>query len=382
MNKEYMVLAPGPVHLHPQVQQLLSAQTIHHRTPEFDEIFNRSLKNLKYIFSTENDCYILTSTGSGGMECLLVNVLNPGDQVLCIDSGKFGERWAEMAEVFGGKAINYKVPWGQSADPEIVKKYLTENPQIKIVICQATETSTGAKHPIQKIGEIIKSHSDVLFLVDGITALGAYPLKMDEFHIDGLVGGSQKSFMLPTGLSFVSFSKKAWLKIDQSKTPRFYFDIRREKASNKKGESFFSSNVTLIRALDWVLTEFKNKTLESYFNDIKKRQQSAFAFAKGWGLSIYPEHPSESLTVIKTPENLDSQKIRTELEQKHQITIMGGQDQLKGKILRIGHMGYLPAELMIKMYNHLSDVLINADPKTFNKEQKSKVIAECQKILN
>jgi aspartate aminotransferase-like enzyme len=140
--------------------------------------------------------------------------------------------------------------------------------------------------------------------------------------------------------------------------------------------------VTLIRALDWVLTEFKNKSLDTCFNDIKKRQQSAMAFAKGWGLSVYPDHPSESLTVIKTPENLDSQKIRTELEQKHQITIMGGQDQLKGKILRIGHMGYLPAELMIKMYNHLSDVLINADPKTFNKEHKSQVIAECQKILN
>jgi aspartate aminotransferase-like enzyme len=249
-------------------------------------------------------------------------------------------------------------------------------------MCQATETSTGAKHPIQKLGEIIKSYPDVLFLVDGITALGAYPLKMDEWFIDGLVGGSQKSFMLPTGLSFVSFSKKAWGKIDQATTPRFYFDIRREKASNKKGESFFSSNVTLIRALDWVLSEFKTKTLESVFSEIKKRQNSAVAFATGWGLKIYPTNPSESLTVISLPEHIDGQKIRTELEQKHQITIMGGQDQLKGKILRIGHMGYLPAELMLKMYNHLSDVLINVDPKTFNKDQKSKVIAECQKTLS
>jgi aspartate aminotransferase-like enzyme len=381
MSKEYIVLAPGPVHLHPKIQEILSLQTIHHRTPEFESIFSRTLQNLKYVFQTQNQCFIYTCTGSGGMEALLVNVLNPGDQVLGIQSGKFGERWCEMVQAFGAQLLLLKVPWGKSVQVEEVEKILNQNPKIKAVICQATETSTGAKHPIQQLGERIHQRKQTLFLVDAITALGAYHLPMDEWHIDGMVGGSQKSFMLPTGLSFISFSKKAWQVIETAQCPRFYFDIRKEKAANDKGESYFSSNVTLIRALDWALQEFKSKGLSQVFAEIKRRQQSAIVFGEHWGLSVFPENPSESLTVLQVPAEVDSAQVRLALEQKHGFTIMGGQDQLKGKVLRIGHMGYLPKDLLLKLYDHLSDVLTQQYPAIFNPQRKPEVLQKCQKIL-
>lgn len=361
--KRNNVLAPGPVNLHPQVREALAQEMIHHRTPEFDRILKSVLERLKSVFSTTQDCFILTSTGSGGMECLLVNTMSAGDLVLGINSGKFGERWCEMATTFGGKLIELKVPWGEAADPAQIKSALMQNPKIKIVLCQACETSTGVKHPIEEIGKIIHEFPNTLFLVDGITALGAFPIKMDDWHIDGLVGGSQKAFMLPTGLCLLSFSKKAWAVIEKNPQPRFYFDIRKEQAANQKGETYFSSNVTLIRALDVVLNLFEERGLAILYAEIQKRAEFTRKFTQKLGLTLYAKPPSESLTAVRTPPHLDSSKIRLNLEQKFGTTIMGGQDEAKGKILRIGHMGYITSDQMIQLIQDLSTVLAEADPK-------------------
>lgn len=353
----YNVLAPGPVNLHPDVEKILAAPMIHHRTPEFDTILKRVLSRLKMVFQTEQPCYALTSTGSGGMECLLVNVLHPGDEVLVIESGKFGERWAEMTEVFGGKAHRLKVPWGDAVEPAAVAKILSERPQIRIVLCQACETSTSVVHPIQGLAEIVSQRADCLFLVDGITALGAFPLPMDEWKIDGIVGGSQKAFMLPTGLSLISFSQKAWARIATNPTPRYYFDIRRERAANDRGETFFSSNVTLIRALDVVLGLIEKQGLNSLFAVIQKRADFTRRFAVELGFTLYAKSPSNSVTALTVPAGIDGQKLRQRLEEKHRITIMGGQDQAKGKIIRIGHMGHISSEQMIELFIRLADCL-------------------------
>lgn len=330
---------------------------IHHRTPEFDRILARVLKGLKDIFETSQDVYVISSTGSGGMEALLINVLNPGDEVLCVDSGKFGERWAEMAKIYGAKTHVLKLAWGKAVQPEQIKEILDQNPKIKIVLTQGCETSSGVLHPIQKIGNLVHQYPDVLLLVDGITALGALPLPMDAWHIDGLVGGSQKAFMLPTGLALFSFSQKAWKKIENNPTPRFYFDVRREKAANKKGETFFSSNVSLIRALDVVLTLIAEKGLQSHYDEIAKRAEFTRHFAQKLGLKLYSESPSESLTALTVPEGIDSQALREKLEKDHHITIMGGQDQAKGKIIRIGHMGHILPEQMNDLIKKLGKVL-------------------------
>jgi aspartate aminotransferase-like enzyme len=345
----YNVLAPGPVNLHPDVEKALALPMIHHRTPEFDAILKRVLTRLKMVFETAQPCYALTSTGSGGMECLLVNTLNPGDEVLAIESGKFGERWADMVEVFGGKLHRLKVDWGKAVDPALVERALSANPKIRMVLCQACETSTGVMHPIEALAKIVGTRPDTLFLVDAITALGAFRLPMDAWGIDGIVGGSQKALMLPTGLSVLSFSQKAWARIENNPTPRYYFDLRRERAANEKGETFFSSNVTLMRALDVVLGMIEKQGLPELFRTIRQRADFTRKFALALGFSLYAESPSDSVTALRVPDGIDSQKLRQLLEQRFLTTVMGGQDQAKGKIIRIGHMGYIQPEQMIKL---------------------------------
>ncbi|PIS09992.1 MAG: alanine--glyoxylate aminotransferase family protein [Bdellovibrio sp. CG10_big_fil_rev_8_21_14_0_10_47_8] len=381
MTIEYNVLAPGPVNLHPRVQEALSRPMIHHRTPEFDRILAGVHKKLKTLFQTSEPVFVLSSTGSGGMEALLVNTMNQGDQILGIDSGKFGERWCEMAQVYGAQVQTMKLPWGEPVKVSAVQDHLTKNPQIKIVLCQACETSSGVIHPIEALGKMInEKFPETLFLVDGITALGAMPLPMDDWKIDGLVGGSQKAFMLPTGLSLVAFSKKAWKKVEQNNTPRFYFDLRKELKANQKGETFFSSNVTLIRALDVVLDLIFEKGLDAHFAEIHQRAEFTRQFGQKMGMSLFAKAPSDSLTALNVPAGIDSQKIRTELEKKHHITVMGGQDQARGKILRIGHMGYIQPEQMVDLMMKLGQTLHAEDPSLCPPGLMNKLETEMKKF--
>jgi len=359
---DYNVLAPGPVNLHPSVREALALPMIHHRTPEFDQILSRTLKALKEVFHTKEHVYILTATGSGGMEALLINTMNAGDKVLGIDSGKFGERWCEIAKTFGGNLHILKTEWGKAIHTSDVAHFLKENPDTQIVFTQACETSTGVLHPIRELGELIQQYPETLFLVDGITALGAIPLPMDEWHIDGLVGGSQKAFMLPAGLSFLSLSQKAQKKMKTVQTPRFYFDLRKELKANQNGETFFSSNVTLIRALDVVLSMILQKGLHHHFLTIANRANFTRKFTAELGLENYSESPSNSVSALRVPPNMDGQKIRSHLEEKYKITIMGGQDQAKGKIIRIGHMGDIHWDQMQNLMICLAHTLKELNP--------------------
>ncbi len=348
-----ILLAPGPVQLHPEVQKILAQPMIHHRTPEFDEILKRVLKNLKFFFQTKNQVFIHTSTGSGGLESVLVNVLSPNDEVLAIVSGKFGERWVDMAEVFGAKVHRLNIDWGKSVEVSDVENFLKKNTNIKIVMCQACETSTATAHDIKALGEVI-AKTEALFLVDGITAVGAYDIKMDEWSIDGLVAGSQKAVMLPTGLSFVSLSEKAWALAEKASCPKFYFDLRKERKANQNGETFYSSNVPLIKALDFVLSRIFDIGLAKHFAQLRRRADFTREIAKIMGLELYSSAPSDSVTALNVPQNIDGVKLRLDLESKYQLTVMGGQDQLKGKIIRIGHMGYILDEHLIETMHRLS----------------------------
>lgn len=378
---EYSLLAPGPVNLHPEVRQVLSLPMIHHRTPEFDAILKRVLAGIKKIFQTSEDVYLLSCTGSGGMEALLVNTLSPGDKVLSIVSGKFGERWAEMAKVYGADVHIINVPWGDAAKTSDVADFLKLNPDTRAVLCQACETSTAVAHPIQELAKIIKDFPETLFLVDAITALGAYPLPMDDWGIDGLVGGSQKAFMLPTGMALLAFSQKAWKYVESSKTPKFYFDVRKEKKANSQGETFFSSNVSLIRALDVVLKMIEIEGLEKHFARIRRRAELLRIFAPRLGLALYAKNPSDSVTALSVPSSLDGQKIRLHLEQTYNITIMGGQDQAKGKIIRIGHMGYIQDQEMLRLIECLGLTLHFFDSESLSLEQISLITDEARKYL-
>ena len=270
-----------------------------------------------------------------------------------------------MAEVYGGKVHRLNVEWGSAVDPNAVSKILTENKNIKLVLCQATETSTATAHDIKRLAEIV-SKTPALFLVDGITAVGAYDIKMDEWKIDGLVAGSQKAVMLPTGMCYVCLSEKAWTVAKNCKTPRYYFDLQKELKSNEKGETFFSSAVAHVKALDFVLTNILTTGLEKHFDEQKRRADFTRDIAKKMNLTLYSTAPSNSVTALNVPAGVDGVKLREHLEKKYLVTVMGGQDQAKGKIIRIGHMGYIRendlSETMYRLSLALKDLSFEIKP--------------------
>lgn len=332
------LMTPGPV---PSPQAVLDALALpleHHRTPSFAALFQRCLSRLPSVFGTKQPAFVLTSTGSGGMEALLVNLLSPGEHIIAVVSGKFGERWADMAERYGIIVHRLEIPWGLSVQPEQVEEALKRHPEAVAVITQACETSTGALHPIREIAALLRQ-TDRLLLVDAITALGCMSLPMDDWGIDAVVGGSQKAFMLPTGLSFVSFSEKAWRRIPGAKCPRYYFDIREELKANRNGESFFSTPVSHFRALDVILEGLQGEGLMRLFARIEALSRATRAALPDLGLRSFPAVPSPSLSCLALPEGVDGQALRQKIESVDSITVMGGQDQLKGKVIRIGHMG-------------------------------------------
>lgn len=370
MSKEitYTLMTPGPVPIPKEVLENMAKPMEHHRTPEFVALWNRVLANLKKVFVTEQPVFVHTSTGSGAMESALVNCLSPGDHVIAIVSGKFGERWADMAEVFGAKVTRINVPWGKVVSVSEVEAALKRNPETAAVLCQACETSTAVLHPTQELARLISKY-DALFMCDAITALGALPIPMDEWQIDVLIAGSQKAFMLPTGLSFISFSKKAWAKTETARCPKYYFDIRREKAANDNGESFFSTAVTHIRALNLVLDIFLDQGLDKVQHRIQALSRATIEAAKEMGLNSFAEVPSPSVTALKVPDGIDGQKIRADMEKNEHVVVMGGQDQLKGKIVRIGHMGAIRDEDLILTMKALAQSINRAKPGTISDAQ-------------
>ncbi len=337
--EKYRLMAPGPVPMSEKVQKALALPMIHHRTPEFDEILKQALEGLKWIFQTEQPVLILPTTGSGGMEAALVNTLSQGDEILCVVSGKFGERWKTMADIYGVKTEVFNVPWGESLDLTKFENQLKQKPY-KAVLTQVSETSTATLNPIEQMSQLIKrTQTSALFMVDAISAIGCTPLPMDQWGLDVVVAGSQKAFALPTGLSFVALSKKAWAANSTAKLPRFYLDLKLELEANKRGETHFSSQVLIIRALNAALQDFRSSGLETMIRDVEKRANATRKAALALGLKIFSESPSPSVTAVRLPDGLKGAELRSLIEQKYKVTLMGGQDHMKGKILRFGHMG-------------------------------------------
>ena len=373
-------MTPGPVPVPEEVLAILSQPMEHHRTPEFQAVLKRVLAKLPFVFGTKQPAFIHTSTGSGGMESALINVLSPGDDVLSIVTGKFGERWAKMAEAFGAKVTKITTEPGHAVRLDQIEAAFKQNPNFKVVLCQACETSSAVLNPIREIAAFTRK-TDALLLVDGITALGAIPMPMDEWGIDAVVGGSQKAFMLPTGLSFISFSARAWQRIETAKCPRFYFDIRKEHKANQGGETLFSSSVPMIKALEFVLNEFEKKGLVSVQARSQQLADATRAAGLELGLTSFSKNPSPTVTALNVPAGIDGVKLRNELETAHRVTIMGGQDELKGKIIRIGHMGAISNRDQLKTVAALGEVLQQMKPSDYPNSRLEKALAACQKVL-
>lgn len=337
--KKY-VFTPGPVPVPSEVLIEMAKPIIHHRTAEFEEMFAEVREGLKYIYDTKQEVFILAASGTGAMEASVANTLSTGDKVLVVNSGKFGERWGKICRAYGVEVQEIMVQWGKEVDPADIEKALNDDPSIKAVLTQASETSTGVKHPIKEIAEITNKRDGVIQIVDGITGVGVFEIEFDNWGIDVLVGGSQKAFMLPPGLSFAAMSEKAWKFYETSDLPKFYFDFKPALKNAEKNTTTFTPAVTLIVGLAAVLRIF---TAEGRENMHKRHARLALATReamKAIGLEPFVQDtPSSALTTVIAPPEIGAAKVIAGLRDEFGITIAGGQDQAKGKIFRISHIG-------------------------------------------
>ena len=341
MIKQYL-LSPGPTPIPNEVALAMSETMIHHRTPQFNKVFEEARQGLKTLFGTNGDVLILASSGTGAMEAAIANLFSPGDKVLVINGGKFGERWLNIANAFGLDPIEVKVEWGQAVKVDVVEKQLKLHPDIQSVMIQASETSTTVLHPVKEIAKLTKNGP--LFLVDGVTAVGVLPVPLDEWGIDALVTGSQKALMLPPGLGFIALSERAWQKTKKAKLPRFYFDLNLERKNQAKGSGAFTPAVSLIFGLRASLNMMAREGFDRVYARHARMARATRAAATAMGLKLLaPDSPSPAATGIFLPKGLDADKVLDYLRDQMGVILAEGQDQLKGKAIRIAHVGYMGA---------------------------------------
>ena len=341
MIKQYL-LSPGPTPIPNEVALAMAETMIHHRTPQFNKIFDEARKGLQELFGTKNDVLMLASSGTGAMEASVANLFSPGDKVLVINGGKFGERWLNISNAFGLDPIELKVEWGQAVKVGEVEKKLKANPDIQAVMIQASETSTTVLHPIKEIAKL--TQNGPLFLVDGVTAVGVVPLPLDEWGLDVLVTGAQKALMLPPGLGFIALSDRAWDKTKKAKLPRFYFDLNLERKNQQKGSGAFTPAVSLIFGVRASLQMIQREGVENVYARHDRLCRATRAAAKAMGLKLLaPDNPSPAATGIYLPVGIDADAVLEYLRDKMNVILAEGQDQLKGKAIRIAHIGYMGA---------------------------------------
>ncbi len=357
--KTYL-FTPGPVSVPEEVLLQMAKPIIHHRTKEFENIFSEVRDGLKYVYETEKEVFILAASGTGAMEGAVVNTLSRGDKVLVVNGGKFGERWGKISRNYGLEVIEEKVEWGYSVDPTKIEEHLNKDKDIKAVLMQASETSTGVMHPTKEISGITKKRDDVILIVDGITGVCVFPLPFDEYGIDVLVAGSQKAFMLPPGLSFAAMSDKAWKFYEKSDLPKFYFDFKSCLKNAEKNTTAFTPAVSLIIGLAQVLRNFRNEGLESIYNRHYKLALATREAMKAIGLEGFVKGtPSTALNVTYAPEKIGAKKMISSLSEDFGIIVAGGQDHAKGKIFRMSHIGYIDRADTIGVISAIESVLKN-----------------------
>ncbi len=334
------VLTPGPTALLPEAQIAQAEASMHHRTDAFIELFQVVRKGLQQLFKTERPVITFAASGSGGLEACVSNVVQEGDKVICVNGGKFGERWVKMNQAFGANVVEIKVEHGRGVELETVQQALADNPDARAVFVQGSESSTGALHPVQQIAQLVKGMPDCLMCVDAITWIGAHDVRTDEWGLDLVVCGSQKAMAMPPGLAFVSISEKAEKMFTSRKgNRRFYFDFARELKNQAKDQTAFTPAISLIAAaaasLKWILDAGVDKLVRNA-HELASMSRAA---AKALGLELLSDAPSDSVTAVRVPANMDSGAVIKGLKKQFGAIIADGQDELKGKIFRLAHLG-------------------------------------------
>jgi aspartate aminotransferase-like enzyme len=339
--KKYYLMAPGPTPVPSNVLLAMAQPMIHHRTPEYEALFIEVRAGLKRLFQTSQDVIPFTSSGTGALEAAVVNTLSAGDTVLVLRAGKFGERWDEICRTYGVRVIPLDAPFGQTVPAEVFEQALRAHPEAKAVLMQHSESSTGVLHDVRGIAAVTRATGAIL-IVDAVSSLGIADLRMDEWGVDAVVAGSQKGLMLPPGLSFCALSEKAWGHVKASRLPKYYFDIATERKFVARNECRFTPAVSIFVGLREVLKMIEAETLPGVFRRHERLARATRGGVEALGLELFAKaSPSPALTAVVAPRGVDSEAVLSTYSTSHNITIAGGQGEMKGQVFRLGHMGYV-----------------------------------------
>ena len=360
MQDKLNLMIPGPTPVPENVLSSMSKHPIGHRSGDFQEIVQKTTEQLKWLHQTTADVLTITGSGTAAMEAGIINTLSKGDQVICGDNGKFGERWVKVARAYGLDVKVVKADWGTPLDPNQFKRILEEdtNEKIKAVILTHSETSTGVINDLKSINNEVKNHSKAITIADCVTSLGACNIPMDEWGIDVIASGSQKGYMIPPGLSFVAMSKRAWEANNQSNLPKFYLDLKQYLKTVNQNSNPFTPAINLYFALEASLTMMQKEGLNNIFARHARHQKATQEGIKAMGLNLFTKESfgSPAITAVK-PENIDAESIRKAIKNDFDILLAGGQDHLKGKIFRIGHLGFVNNRDIISVISALESTL-------------------------
>ncbi len=347
MLRKNRLFTPGPTPILPAAQTAMASFAMHHRTADFRALYARVLADMKEFIGTRNDVLVLASSGTGVMEGSVSNLTSPGDKVLVLTAGKFGERWRDLAKAFGCVVEVISAPYGETLSLDEVRSKLT--PDVRAVYVQATESSTGARHDVKGLARLVRAQSDeTLLVVDAITGLGTTHFDVDGWGVDVIIGGSQKALMIPPGLAYCAVSERAWKRMESTKSPRYYFDFRKERKAAAKGESAFTPATSLFAALGAALDfvrQMGNGDLaagrEALINNAELAAEMTRAGAQALGLKLFAaSSPAAALTAIQSPAGTDSGAIVKEFRESFAAVVANGQGEMKGKLFRIAHLGY------------------------------------------
>ena len=351
---------PGPTPVPADIVEAMSNPMIDHRGPEFLEIIEAATERLKQIFMTTNDLMILTSSGTGALEAAIVNTLSPGDKVLSASAGSFGDRFTEMVETYGADVQRLNFEWGRPIEPDAIRSALRSDPSIKAVLVTHNETSTGVTHPLQQISEVVKGEFQKLLLVDAVSSLACVPLPVDGWNCDVVGTASQKGFMIPPGLAFITMSEAAWAACETAKMPRFYFDLKSARQYLERGQTPFTPNVSLMYGLMLALDKLLQEGMENVYERHARISQMTRDGVKDLGLDLLvsdESYASNTVTAVKVPEGVDGSMLRNLAREEHNVVLAGGQGKLTGSIFRIGHLGHATREDIEEVLETLGTVL-------------------------
>jgi aspartate aminotransferase-like enzyme len=352
---------PGPTPCPPEVLAALSGQMINHRGPEFAALQGRVLDGVRHVFQTSGDVLILSCAGTGGLEAAVTNVLSPGDKVLSVSSGVFGDRLASIAAAYGAEVTRRAVEWGEGVEPDRLREWLSEAPDVSAVLLTHNETSTGVTNPLESLSAVARE-AGKLTIVDAVSSMSSVPCPVDEWELDAVVSGSQKGWMVPPGLAFVSMNEHAWAAYERARMPRFYFDLGKQKAAQEKGQTAWTPALSIYYAMDVALPLLLEEGLPAVFERHRRGGAVTRDAVKGLGLDLFAnqKYASDTVTAVNWPEGIELGPVLKKLRLDHGVVFAGGQGKLAGKIIRIGHLGYFNEEQLLEAVGALGDALAEA----------------------